>query len=126
MADINAIAQQFTDFYYKTFDQDRGQLTPLYRNESMLTWEGQQFQGVQTIVEKLMSLPFQKVVHQVTKFDAQPSSIVTPNLLVSVTGHLLVDDETNPLPFSQVFQLIQDTETGSYYVFNDIFRLNLG
>jgi hypothetical protein len=30
MADINAVAQQFTTFYYNTFDGDRAQLLPLY------------------------------------------------------------------------------------------------
>lgn len=30
MADINAIAQSFTEFYYSTFDSDRNQLGPLY------------------------------------------------------------------------------------------------
>lgn len=30
MADINAIAQQFTDFYYQTFDSNRANLGPLY------------------------------------------------------------------------------------------------
>jgi len=30
MADINAIAKQFTDFYYNTFDSNRANLAPLY------------------------------------------------------------------------------------------------
>ena len=30
MADINAIAQQFTDFYYQAFDTNRSGLGPLY------------------------------------------------------------------------------------------------
>jgi hypothetical protein len=30
MADINAVAQQFTDFYYNTFDSDRSGLGALY------------------------------------------------------------------------------------------------
>jgi hypothetical protein len=30
MADINAIAQQFTDFYYQAFDSDRSGLRSLY------------------------------------------------------------------------------------------------
>ena len=30
MADINAVAQQFTDFYYQTFDSNRSNLAPLY------------------------------------------------------------------------------------------------
>jgi len=64
------------------------------------------------------------VQHKVTTLDAQPSSPNVASLLVSVTGLLLVDDSENPLNFSQVFQLIPDGTT--YYVFNDIFRLNYG
>jgi hypothetical protein len=30
MTDINAIAQQFTDFYYQAFDSNRSGLGPLY------------------------------------------------------------------------------------------------
>lgn len=30
MADISAIAKQFTDFYYQTFDSNRANLKPLY------------------------------------------------------------------------------------------------
>ncbi|KAM6500911.1 nuclear transport factor 2 [Amanita muscaria] len=124
MADINAIAKQFTDFYFTTFDSNRGGLGPLYRDQSMLTWEGTPIQGSKSIVEKLASLPFEKVVHKITTLDAQPSSPTVASLIVSVTGLLLVDDGANPLQFSQTFQLIPDG--GSYYVLNDIFRLNYG
>ncbi|KAI0027309.1 nuclear transport factor 2 [Vararia minispora EC-137] len=124
MADINTIAQQFTTFYYNTFDADRAQLASLYRPTSMLTFEGAQFQGAANIIEKLTTLPFAKVQHKITTLDAQPSSQTIASLLVSVTGLLVVDDSPNPLQFSQVFQLIP--EGGSYYVFNDVFRLNYG
>ncbi|GJE87964.1 nuclear transport factor 2 family protein [Phanerochaete sordida] len=124
MAEINAIAKQFTDFYYTTFDSNRASLQSLYRPQSMLTWEGTQILGDAAISEKLTSLPFEKVQHKVTTLDAQPSSPSVASLIVSVTGLLLVDDGANPLQFSQVFQLIP--ESGSYYVFNDIFRLNYG
>jgi len=122
MADINAIGQQFVDYYYKTFASNREGLRSLYRDTSMLTFEGSPIQGVGPIVEKLTSLPFQKVQHKITTLDAQPSSTTIASLLVSVTGLLLVDDSENPLNFSQVFQL--QPEGDSYYVFNDIFRLN--
>jgi len=124
MADINTIAKQFTDFYYTTFDNNRGGLQNLYRDSSMMTWEGSQILGAANISEKLTTLPFEKVSHKVVTLDAQPSSPTMASLIVSVTGLLLVDDGTNPLQFSQVFQLIPDA--GSYYVFNDIFRLNYG
>ncbi|KAI9056954.1 nuclear transport factor 2 [Trametes sanguinea] len=124
MADITAIAKQFTDFYYTTFDTNRGGLQGLYRDSSMLTWEGTPILGAANIAEKLTTLPFEKVQHKITTLDAQPSSPTVASLIVSVTGLLVVDDSTNPLQFSQVFQLIPDA--GSYYVYNDIFRLNYG
>ncbi|KAJ7084280.1 hypothetical protein B0H15DRAFT_848496 [Mycena belliarum] len=121
-ADIDAVAGQFVDYYYRSFDADRNSLAALYRDSSMLTFEGAQVLGTAAIVEKLVSLPFQKVQHKVTTKDAQPSSPSVASLLVSVTGLLVVDDSPNPLQFSQTFHLIPDG--GSYYVFNDIFRLN--
>lgn len=87
----------------------------------MLTFETSQLQGAGDIVEKLTSLPFAKVVHRISTLDAQPAS---PNgdILVMVTGELLIDAEQNAQRYSQVFHLIPDGN--SYYVFNDIFRLN--
>jgi hypothetical protein len=121
--DPSLVAKEFTDFYYHKFDSDRSQLAPLYRPSSMLTFEGAQFLGVGAIVEKLTSLGFNHVRHNVSTIDAQPS-ISSGALIVSVTGYLFVDDGPNPLSFSQVFQLAN--EGGTYYVFNDVFRLNVG
>ncbi|KAB8272123.1 hypothetical protein BDV30DRAFT_134855 [Aspergillus minisclerotigenes] len=124
MAEFQSIAQQFVQFYYKTFDENRGQLSGLYRDQSMLTFETSSVQGVVNITEKLTSLPFQKVVHQVSTLDAQPSN-EAGGILVMVTGALLVDDQQNPMNYTQTFQLLPDG-AGSYFVFNDIFRLVYG
>ncbi|KAJ4475781.1 nuclear transport factor 2 [Lentinula aciculospora] len=130
MAEINAIAQQFVQFYYSTFDSDRSNLSSLYRPGSMLTWEGTPIQSGTLIIEKLTSLPFSKVQHKVETLDAQPSSPTTPSIIVAVTGLLQARPLTilspcpNPLQFSQTFHLIPDG--GSYYVQNDVFRLNYG
>ncbi|CEG68727.1 Putative Nuclear transport factor 2 [Rhizopus microsporus] len=123
MADINALASQFVNFYYETFDSNRSNLQGLYRDNSMLTFEGAPVQGAPAITEKLVSLPFQRVQHKITTIDVQPSG---PNnsLIVTVSGLLVVDDSQNPLMFFQTFQLI--SENNSYYVLNDIFRLNYG
>ncbi|KAF7316955.1 Nuclear transport factor 2 [Mycena chlorophos] len=119
---IDEVAGQFINYYYQTFDSNRANLASLYRDSSMLSFEGAQILGTSAIVEKLASLPFQKVEHKVTTKDAQPSSSSVASVLVSVTGMLVVDDSPNPLQFSQVFHLMP--ESGTYYVFNDIFRLN--
>ncbi|KAF1826020.1 putative nuclear transport factor 2 [Dissoconium aciculare CBS 342.82] len=120
MADFQAIAKQFVDFYYQTFDQARPELAPLYRDESMLTFENSPTQGSAGIIEKLVGLPFQKVEHRVDTLDAQPSN---PNggILVIVTGALLVEEEKRPMSYVQTFQLLPSD--GSYYIFNDVFRL---
>ncbi|KAG6845696.1 hypothetical protein H0H87_004957 [Tephrocybe sp. NHM501043] len=118
MADINNIAEQFTKFYYETFDSNNR------RPESMLSWEGSLIVGEKAISEKLINLPFKKVQHQVTTRDAQPSNPSVASLIVSVTGLLVIDDGERPLQFSQIFHLIPNGE--SYYVLNDIFRLNYG
>ncbi|KAF5373159.1 hypothetical protein D9758_001580 [Tetrapyrgos nigripes] len=101
MADPNEIATQFVRFYYSTFDNDRSQLGPLYRADSMLTWEGSPIQGVNAVLEKLVGLPFAKVAHKVETLDAQPSSPSVASILVSVTGALKVDDGEQELKFSQ-------------------------
>lgn len=42
-------AQAFTDHYYATFDTARPNLAGLYQDQSMLTFEGQKFQGTQAV-----------------------------------------------------------------------------
>ncbi|GAA5848260.1 hypothetical protein JCM8547_004459 [Rhodosporidiobolus lusitaniae] len=124
MADINAVAQQFVEYYFKAFDADRNSLAPLYRDHSMLSFEAQQFQGTASIIEKLVSLPFTTIQHRVSTIDAQPAATDKASIIVLVTGQLITGDESNPLNFSQTFHLLP--EGGSYYVFNDVFRLVYG
>ncbi|KAH0513214.1 Nuclear transport factor 2 [Microtus ochrogaster] len=67
------IGSSFIQHYYQLFDNDRTQLGAIYIDASCLTWEGQQFQGKAAIVEKLSSLPFQKIQHSITAQDHQPT-----------------------------------------------------
>ncbi|KAJ9620570.1 Nuclear transport factor 2 [Taxawa tesnikishii (nom. ined.)] len=121
MADFQQVAQQFTEFYYKTFDSDRSQLIALYKDQSMLTFENEPHQGGAAITQKLTSLPFAKVQHEIASLDAQPSNM-EGGILVLVSGRLLVDEEQRPMSYTQAFQLLPDG-AGSYFVFNDVFRL---
>ncbi|KAL1860476.1 hypothetical protein VTK73DRAFT_7307 [Phialemonium thermophilum] len=124
MASYEDVAKQFVEFYYNTFDTDRKTLAPLYREHSMLTFESQSVLGAAPIVEKLASLPFQKVKHQVATLDAQPSA--NEGVFILVTGQLLVDEEQRPMSYSQAFQLFKDPASGAYFVYNDIFKLVYG
>ncbi|KAG9248703.1 nuclear transport factor 2, partial [Calycina marina] len=115
--------EEFTKFYYDAFDVDRKQLAPLYRDQSMLTFESASSLGTSAIIEKLDALPFKQIKHVVTTLDAQPAS---PNgaILILITGQLLVDEEQKPMSYTQTFQLLP--ENGSYFIFNDIFKLVYG
>lgn len=81
-------SQAFVDHYYRTFDENRQNLTPLYQEQSLLTFQGERFQGAQAILQKLTSLAFQRCQHQLSSVDAQPS--LSGGINVFVTGHLLV------------------------------------
>ncbi|KAI1004478.1 hypothetical protein K3495_g3735 [Podosphaera aphanis] len=124
MSGFSDIAKQFTAFYYGQFDTDRNLLASLYREESMLTFESTSVTGVASIVEKLTNLPFEKVKHAVSTLDAQPLA-VTGGILILVTGQLLVDEEERPINFSQAFNL-HPSGTGSFFIYNDIFKLVYG
>ncbi|OAQ96703.1 hypothetical protein LLEC1_01786 [Akanthomyces lecanii] len=125
MAAFEDIAKQFIEFYYNQFDTDRKSLASLYREQSMLTFESASVLGANAIVEKLTSLPFEKVKHQVSTLDAQPS-MVEGGVVILVTGQLLVDEEQRPMNYTQAFQLARDTANGQYFVFNDVFKLVYG
>jgi hypothetical protein len=87
----------------------------------MLTFEGQQVQGAQSIVEKLKSVG--QVSHQVKSMDVQPSNSSTA-LIIFVTGSVQIGGD-NPLHFCEFFHLVS-SGPGQYYVHNDVFRLNYG
>jgi len=118
------IGEQFAQHYYQTFDSNRQNLGSLYSDQSMLSFEGEQFQGAQNIVQKIASLPFQKVQHQVVKCDCQPQP-QNNGVMIFITGNLLVDDNANPLKFAQIFHVLP-TPQGGYFCLNDLFRLNIG
>ena len=123
MADFNSIGLQFVEYYYSLFQTNRANLQTLFTEDSMLSFEGEHFKGAAQIVFKFQSLGMQSIVHQIQTHDIQPSS--TPGgIIVFVTGSLKMDEDA-PLKFTQVFNLNQGP-TGSYYVHNTLFRLNLG
>ncbi|KAJ2557538.1 Nuclear transport factor 2 [Coemansia sp. RSA 1933] len=121
MSDLEAIGKQFVEFYYQTFDSNRSGLASLYRSVSMMTWEGSPYQGAESILEKITSLPFQRVAHKITTIDVQPSLPNVKSAVIVVTGQLLVDEETKPQQYTQMFQLVEDN---GYFIYNDVFRLN--
>ncbi|KAL0209518.1 hypothetical protein RCL1_008356 [Eukaryota sp. TZLM3-RCL] len=116
------VGKAFVDHYYRVFDSDRSQLATLYRDASMLSFEGKHFQGVANIMKHLMEgLSFQTVVHHVGSVDCQPST--SSGIVILVTGNIVADgNQDQPLNFSQIFHLANGGGN-QWFVTNDIFRL---
>jgi hypothetical protein len=119
--DPDSLSKAFVEHYYTQFDTNRAALVGLYQEGSMLSFEGEKIQGAQAISNKLNSLGFQQCKHNISTVDCQPSG-PAGGMLVFVSGSLQLPGEEHLLKFSQMFHLIPNQ--GSFYVFNDIFRLN--
>ena len=90
----------------------------------MLSFENEGFQGKDKIMNKLVNgVKFKSIQHQPKTLDCQPSG--QGGLLVMVTGKLIIDNEKNPLLFSETFHLLPtDNQLKQFWVHNCIFRLN--
>ncbi|TKW17173.1 hypothetical protein SEVIR_5G348800v4 [Setaria viridis] len=121
----DAVARAFVEYYYNTFDASRGALAALYGHTSMLSFEGHAVAGAEAIGRKLAQLPFDQCRHSICTVDCQPSPSFPGSILVFVSGNLQLAGEEHQLRFSQMFQLVPN-EQGSFFVQNDIFRLNYG
>ncbi|KAJ7967649.1 Nuclear transport factor 2 [Quillaja saponaria] len=121
---VEMVGKAFVNHYYHLFDTERASLSSLYQPTSMLTFEGQSILGVDEITSKLNQLPFDQCRHIIGTIDSQPSSSAG-GIVVFVSGSLQLLGEEHPLRFSQMFHLIP-TPQGSFFVQNDIFRLNYG
>jgi hypothetical protein len=142
------VGKAFATHYYQTFDTNRAALQTLYKDGSMLTFENDQFMGMQQIMTKLtvrappcpsaarprpaitvgcwraaQTLNFKTVQHQASTIDSQPTPTTPGGILTFVTGKLVVDGSPNPLNFAQSFHLLPTPE-GGWYIHNDLFRLN--
>ncbi|KAI8850418.1 translation protein [Chytridium lagenaria] len=83
--DIQAVASSFVNYYYDKFDTNRADLLPLYSDVSMLTYEGEKFQGAQKIVEKLTSLRFQN--YQARYYHHRCPAFPSPSWIYSHYGY---------------------------------------
>ncbi|CAN1165843.1 Nuclear transport factor 2B [Linum perenne] len=122
---VEMVGKAFVDHYYHLFDTNRTSLASLYQPSSMLTFEGQKMVGVEQITAKLNGMPFDHCKHLVSTIDSQAAPPATGGVVVFVSGSLQLFGEEHPLRFSQMFHLLP-TQNGSFFVQNDIFRLNYG
>mmetsp|Transcript_72654 Transcript_72654/g.115962 ORF Transcript_72654/g.115962 Transcript_72654/m.115962 type:complete len:124 (+) Transcript_72654:117-488(+) len=118
--DPQAIGKAFLEHYYGTFSKNRAELAPLFKDKSMMSYEGTNCQGQKSIMQKLASLQFSKVKHDPKTMDAQPSG--AGGLLIVVTGDIFIDENQNGVKYCETFHLMKDNN--NFWVHNLVFRLN--
>ena len=121
MTDFASVGQQFVNHYYSSF-KDKAALAGLYTDQSLLTYEGEQFMGVEAIMGKLSGLPNIDFDATNAVTDFQPS--VNEGIFAMINCSMAIDGG-QPLRFTQTFLLQKGGEAG-YYVHNEVFRLSLG
>jgi len=119
--DFNEVAHAFATFYHGAILKGISDVITLYREQSMMTCETNQVQGIGAITEKLA--PFTKSQREIATLDAQPGG-PGGSIIVLITGVVRLEGQEHPQKYSQCFHLVP--ESGTYYVLNDIFRLVYG
>ncbi|MER7706573.1 nuclear transport factor 2 family protein [Kitasatospora sp. NPDC097605] len=116
------IGTGFVQRYYAAFDGDesaRAGLADFYSDgKSLVTIEGDQITGRQSIVRRIENLGFQKIQRIITSTDTQPTG--DGGVLIVVAGQIRTTDEPAQ-PFHDTFVLKPAEE--SFFVEHHVFRL---
>ncbi|XP_039155056.1 nuclear transport factor 2B-like isoform X3 [Eucalyptus grandis] len=119
--DLIEKAKRFMEKYYRTFDANRADLVNLFREESVLAFEGQQIKGKEAILAKLTSIP--ECHNEIADFNCLRHR--TPgSMLVWVCGQTWVGgtkDKADAVLTNQMFHLMP-TSLGGFYVGTQIWR----
>ncbi|XP_056168624.1 nuclear transport factor 2B-like [Syzygium oleosum] len=113
-----AAAKRFLENYYRTFDANGADLASLYREESVMIFEGRKLQGKEAILAELTSL--QQCRHQILTIGCQPTPLGSSDLLATVSGNIWLDGKQDARLFAQMFMLVPTPE-GSFYVSRSTF-----
>lgn len=140
--EVKDVSQMFLEHYFGQYDSTRDNLGNLFKETkaSVLSHEGTSFMGRNDIMTKLKSLP--NVMHNGQSFTVDVQCVNEADkpaiLFMLMSGQIVIDenqineikagkltiDKANQIKFAQVFQIVK--ENNSYYIGNQLFRLNYG
>jgi len=120
-SNFKQIGEQFAQAFYQAYDA-RQDLSKFYEAHSLFTFEEQDVQGAQQIMQKLGSFGFQQVKHDVKKCRCQPVPGSADKLLVNIGGqmHVQASGGTQSMPFAESFQLMKKPD-GNWSILNNTF-----
>ena len=104
--------------FLKAFFSQNADISNFYGNDSILTFESDNFVGKEEIVGKLKNLQVNTIPKN---YSVQPS---VNGILIYFSGMFQIAGEQNQMPFTRVVFLANNN--GSYYIKNDIYKVTFG
>ncbi|KAI6692102.1 hypothetical protein NL676_019812 [Syzygium grande] len=93
-------AKRFLENYYGTFGANWADLASLYREESVMIFEGRTLHGKEAILAELTSL--QQCRQQIVNFACHPAHPGSGDLVATVSGNIWLDGKQDARLFGQV------------------------
>lgn len=119
-SDHAKITAQFLQAYFHIYENRRCELITQFCDNSIFTFNGADYTGPDNIIKKLELLPYNSRF-VVSTVDSVPAY---NNILpVFVTGMFHTGNNTQPVLFSQSFQLLR--MRGDYLILNNFLRVNI-
>ena len=104
--------------FLQAFFNQNADISNFYGNDSILTFEAENFIGKDEIVGKLKNLQVNTIPKN---YSVQPS---VNGILIYFAGMFQIAGEQNQMPFTRVIFLANNN--GSYYIKNDIYKVTFG
>ena len=101
--------------FLQAFFSQNADISNFYGNDSILTFEAENFIGKDEIVGKLKNLQVNTIPKN---YSVQPS---VNGILIYFAGMFQIAGEQNQMPFTRVIFLANSN--GSYYIKNDIYKV---
>uniref|UniRef100_A0A336MKH1 NTF2-related export protein n=1 Tax=Culicoides sonorensis TaxID=179676 RepID=A0A336MKH1_CULSO len=115
-------AEDFTKLYYECIDKKRHQISRLYLDNGLLTWNGNGSAGKESIEKFLQELPSSE--HTVSTLDAQPvideAVGAQQTLIIQVSGTVKFQDNPSKM-FQQTFMVTAQQD--KWKIVSDCFRI---
>jgi len=120
-SDVQESGRTFIDQYYRFLaDSNCRDLRMLYREISMMVFEGMQFEGVNAIIAKLKRLQADRVMVDIKS--CWSMRLGENAFLTQITGQVANASEEYPSIYDQAVIVVRESN-GSYFVLYDVFRV---
>lgn len=113
----NAVATEFSKYYYTCLDTKNMEILNLFKSKSMMNFYKEEYKG-EYIISKYKQIFENNIKHNIEQIIAIPDG--SRRINVMITGTICIGDEAGPKQFTQYFHLCWLGD-GQYWIKDTIF-----